>query len=46
MKRSQSNNGVLKLSAGVTRTVLLLGFIDKDVKDSKLTPGLEPISVK
>ena len=40
MKRSQSNNGVLKLFAGVTRTALLLGgFIDTDVKDSKLTAG-------
>ena len=40
MKRSQSNNGVLKLSAGVTHTALLLGgFIDTDVKDSKLTAG-------
>ena len=38
MKRSQSNNGVFKLSVGVIRTALLLGgFIDTDVKDSKLT---------
>ena len=35
MKRPQSNNGVLKLSAGVTHTALLFGgFIDTDVKDS------------
>ena len=40
MKRSQSNNGVLKLSAGVTHTTMLLGgFIDTDVKSSKLTAG-------
>ena len=40
MKRSQSNNGVLKLSADVTYTALMLGgFIDTDVKDSRLTAG-------
>ena len=40
MKRSQSNNCVLKLSAGVTHSALLLGgFTDTDVTDSKLTTG-------